>query len=163
MVQCIFHENILELWEKIFNAAPKKMIHEPSSRTDAKNDFDFTQLRGNEKKDEDADSIDGNYRTEPEEAISDIKSWEDELKACDGNEIFTIDKVDVPDDFLGKSFGDLFIYYLQDYNCVSIALYRWSSSSTLTLPHVVIAPSYHTKLQERDEVFILHPVSSLPQ
>jgi hypothetical protein len=171
MVQNIFHTDILELWENIFNAVPKRMISStPGTDVEKKKiifALDIINLREHEKKDDDTDSINEKFTSD-----SDIKNWHEDL---DNEREFllkeealltqrhTIDKVDVPDDYYGKTFGELFLYYLQDYNCISIALYRWNVSDSYSdsqLPHIVCAPSYDTILQHRDEIFILHPIDS---
>ena len=174
MVQNIFHSDILELWENIFNAVPKRMISSTSGTDVEKKKIifapDIINLREHEKKDDDTDSVNEKLTSDP-----DIKNWHEDLDTerefllkeeallNQLNQRHTIDKVDVPDDYYGKTFGEMFLYYLQDYNCISIALYRWSlsdSQSDSQLPHIVCAPSYDTILQQRDEVFILHPIDS---
>jgi hypothetical protein len=171
MVQNIFHSDILELWENIFNAVPKRMVSStPGTDVEKKKIIfapDIINLREHEKKDDDTESIlNDKFTSDP-----DIKSWHEDINTEREfllkedallNQRHTIDKVDVPDDYYGKNFGELFLYYLQDYNCISIALYRWSLSDS-QLPHIVCAPSYDTILQKRDEVFILHPIDSSDQ
>lgn len=83
----------------------------------------------------------------------------------------SFDKVDIPQIFVGKTFGHLFNSFLEQQGAIAIALYRShyrysnvpeennrtnlrSSSSTL-LPIVITAPAMETILICGDEVFIL--------
>jgi hypothetical protein len=154
MMQSVFHPDILSFWESLFNVtvSPRKSSHSGSS-SESKLEFapDLINLKDNEKKDDD-EEIESRHASSDVEMIDELNAWdEDEVN---GKDFFTIDKVDVPDDFHGKQFSDLFIYYRSEYSCICIALYRWSVSDS-QLPHVVCAPSYNTVLKPRDEVFVL--------
>jgi hypothetical protein len=165
MVQSIFHPNILNFWEVLLspsfmNTNKLNEGNQCNNNTSYKSDIIKLQKYDNDDKNSPIIDIDKNSPIDDDNNNS--SSSFNEMKNNNNNEfkhidenISIIDKIDVPDQFIERSFGELFIYFLNDYNSIAIALYRWSFSDSGTLPYVVCLPVPSTILKEGDEVFML--------
>ncbi len=61
----------------------------------------------------------------------------------------------VPEEFLNKTFGQLFLYLLADKNMICLGLYRLSGALDNSHPYCYTNPDSDVKLTHRDKVFVL--------
>lgn len=84
----------------------------------------------------------------------------------------SLDKVELPKEFIGRIFQELFESLYDVHGAIAIALYRWPSEELCrnllsseqqesSLPYAVVAPSCDTILHEADEIFILRSTHEL--
>lgn len=61
----------------------------------------------------------------------------------------------VPEDYLNKTFGDLFNYLALERNLIPLGLYRLPGAVDNKNPYVYTNPDPDTKLTHRDKLFVL--------
>jgi hypothetical protein len=64
-------------------------------------------------------------------------------------------QVPVPEDYLNKTFAELFNYLSLERNLIPLALYRLPGAVDNKHPYVYTNPPPDTKLTHRDKVFVL--------
>eukprot|EP01017_Pseudomicrothorax_dubius_P031111 TRINITY_DN3940_c0_g1_i2.p1 TRINITY_DN3940_c0_g1~~TRINITY_DN3940_c0_g1_i2.p1 ORF type:complete len:276 (-),score=25.33 TRINITY_DN3940_c0_g1_i2:113-940(-) len=64
-------------------------------------------------------------------------------------------QIPVPEDYLSKTFGDLFNYLTVERNLIPLAIYRLPGAQDNRHPYVYTNPPAGTKLTHRDKVFVL--------
>jgi len=64
-------------------------------------------------------------------------------------------QIPVPEDYEGKTFGDLFKYFTIQRNLIALGLYRMPNATDNKAPYVFTNPPANTKLVNGDRVFVL--------
>jgi len=64
-------------------------------------------------------------------------------------------QIPVPEDYLNKTFGELFDYLAVDRELIPFGLYRLPGATDNKSPYVYTNPDASTKLTHRDKVFVL--------
>jgi hypothetical protein len=61
----------------------------------------------------------------------------------------------VPEDYLNKTFGELFNYLANERNLIPLAIYRLAGASDNIYPYVYTNPKKNLKLTHKDKIFVL--------
>ena len=67
----------------------------------------------------------------------------------------------MPEDYEGKTFGELYTYFSIQRNLIALGLYRLPGSTDNAAPYVFTNPPTKTKLVHEDRVFVL--ASNMPK
>lgn len=64
-------------------------------------------------------------------------------------------QISVPEDYINLNFIDLFWYLATERNLIPLGLYRLKGAKDNEHPYVFTNPDKHTKLTDKDKVFVL--------
>jgi acetyl-CoA C-acetyltransferase/potassium large conductance calcium-activated channel subfamily M alpha protein 1 len=65
-------------------------------------------------------------------------------------------QIATPDEFVNKTFSELYLYMLNKYGIVTIGLYRLQGAKGNSCPYVYTKPKPFIRLTSRDKLFILN-------
>jgi len=64
-------------------------------------------------------------------------------------------QIPVPEEFINREFRELFLYLLDNFNVIAIAIYRLTGATDNKYPYVVTNPDPECRLSHKDRVFML--------
>ena len=64
-------------------------------------------------------------------------------------------QIQVPEDFVNHTFGELFNYLVSEYNVLPLGMHRFPGSKDNTRPYVYTNPSRDTRITHNDKIFLL--------
>jgi len=64
-------------------------------------------------------------------------------------------QINIPEDYLNKTFGDLFNYLSNERHLIPLGLYRLPGALDNQMPYVYTNPKKNVKLTHKDKVFVL--------